>query len=127
MKYTDYLLEIKNIVDSLHKNQLAVFCGAGATADATGITWSDLFKVALQEIDKDVNDCYKLAEYYQLLYGRSKLVNAVSNTFSGRASSKHIKHLLKLPIYEFWTTNFDCIIEEMIMDETKISPSVIYK
>ena len=122
----EYLPDINNIVDSLRKGHLALFCGAGATADATNATWLDLFREELKVIDKDVNDYYKLAEYYKLHFGKSKLINTVTNLFSEYKPSKHIMHLLKLPVYEFWTTNFDCIIENMIEENTGVMPSVIY-
>lgn len=124
--FRDYTPETENIVDSIQKNQLALFCGSGATADATDATWTELFKQELKVIDKDVSNYYRLAEYYQLHYGKNKLINAVTNIFSNKKESIHIQHLLQLPIYEFWTTNFDRIIEDMIADKTNIIPAVIY-
>ena len=121
-----YKGEIIDIVDSLKKGHFSVFCGAGATADSTGVTWKDLFKKALSVLDKDVTDYYRLAEYYKLQYGRNKLITEVSSAFSKINSSKHIEHLLNLPMFSYWTTNFDCIIEQMISSKTNVIPSVIY-
>lgn len=121
-----YSADIENLVDSMRQNRLSVFCGSGATADVTKTTWGDLFKKELNIIDKNDIDYYRIAQYYELHFGRKKLLNSISNTFSKKQNSIHVKHLLKLPIYDFWTTNYDTIIEDMIEEKIGIKPSVIY-
>ena len=130
MNLTDYKSEIANIVDKLRKNQIAVFCGAGATYDFTGKSWKDLFESEFEINDKEEPNFYKFAQFYELHMSRSYLETNISNAFSKKVTttnySKHIKALLQLPITEFWTTNFDTVIESMIENETQLIPSVIY-
>ena len=130
MNLTDYKSEIANIVDKLRKNQIAVFCGAGATYDFTGKSWKDLFESEFEINDKEEPNFYKFAQFYELHMSRSYLETNISNAFSKKVTttnySKHIKALLQLPITEFWTTNFDTVIESMIENETQLIPSIIY-
>lgn len=122
----EYVVYINDIVDSLRTGNLALFCGSGATADATNITWSELLKREFKVLDKEEHDYYRLAQYYELHFNRGKLINQITNSFSEKKVSKHIETLLLLPICEYWTTNFDTIIERMIEEETGLEPSVIY-
>ena len=48
--YSENMIYIEDIVDSMRKNSFTFFCGSGATADATGATWTDLFKKELEVI-----------------------------------------------------------------------------
>lgn len=124
--YSENMIYIEDIVDSMRKNSFTFFCGSGATADATGATWTDLFKKELEVIDKEESDCYRLAQYYEQHFGREKLINHITNIFSRKNESKHINALLQLPVYEFWTTNYDKIIENTIENKTNLLPSIIY-
>ncbi len=106
---------IDNIADSIINQHLCVFCGAGATADANNIMWSDLLKQELDLLDdSSITDYYKVAKYYEMHFGRDKLVNSVISSLESCKASNHINKLIQLPILEFWTTNFDTIIEDMI-------------
>ena len=75
--YSENMIYIEDIVDSMRKNSFTFFCGSGATADATGATWTDLFKKELEVIDKEESDCYRLAQYYEQHFGREKLINHI--------------------------------------------------
>lgn len=128
--YNEYKMEIGSIVEKLRNNQIAFFCGAGAVSDFTKITWKDLFDGSLDLDNTDIFDYYKLASYYELVKDRATLLQTVTDKFNKKPNnqnfSKHIKNLLKLPITEFWTTNYDDIIETMIENKIGIKPSVIY-
>lgn len=127
-KFENYKIIIDDIVDSILDKQFCVFCGAGATADSTNIEWVDLLKKELDILgDNKPSDNYRIAKYYELHFGRNKLINSIENLLkSNNNESNHIKQLLKLPISEFWTTNFDTIIEDMIINIKKQNPAIIY-
>ena len=128
--YDDYKSDIKSIVNKLRSNQLAIFCGSGAVYDFTGIAWKDLFNEELNLGDDIVDNYYKLASYYELVKDRSTLVSSITTRFNRKPNSdkysEHIKNLLNLSITEFWTTNYDEIIETMIENKIGIQPSIIY-
>ena len=128
--YNDYKSDIRSIVKKLRSNQLAIFCGAGAVSDFTGIKWRELFNEELNLDNENIGNYYKLASYYELVKDRSTLVSSITTKFSKKPNiyeySEHIKNLLNLPISEFWTTNYDEIIETMIENKIGIQPTVIY-
>ena len=68
----------------------------------------------MEVIDKEESDCYRLAQYYEQHFGREKLINHIIKYFFKEKWIKHINALLQLPVYEFWTTNYDKIIENTI-------------
>lgn len=128
--YNDYKSDIQSIVDKLRGNQIGIFCGSGAVADFTDIKWKDLFEKKPELNDVKIDNYYKMASYYELLDDRSTLVSSITTKFGRKPSikeySKHIKNLLNLPVYEFWTTNYDETIETMIENKIGIQPSIIY-
>lgn len=128
--YNEHKTEINEIVSKLRNNQIAIFCGAGAVNDFTKITWKELFDNSLDLDNVEVSDYYKLASYYELVRDRPTLVQSITSKFSKNPDdknySKHIKNILNLPITEFWTTNYDNIIETMIENKIGIKPSVIF-
>ena len=128
--FLSYKNEISDIVEKLRNNQISIFCGAGAVADYTKKTWESLFTEDIDLNNKKIDNFYKLAEYYELHMDRSSLESKFTNAFievpTSELYSNHIKNILDLPITEFWTTNYDEIIETMIKNETGLTPSVIY-
>lgn len=128
--YKDYKSDIQSIVDKLRSNQIGIFCGSGAVADFTGVKWKDLFDKKPELNDVKIDNYYKLASYYELIADRSTLVSSITTKFGRKPNSneysEHIKNLLNLPVYEFWTTNFDEAIETMIENKIGIQPSIIY-
>ena len=122
--------EISSIVEKLKNNQISIFCGAGAVADFTKINWENLFNEDIDLNNVKIDNFYKLATYYELHMDRatleSKFTNAFNKVPTNKLYSNHIKNILELPITEFWTTNYDEIIETMIKNETGLIPSVIY-
>ncbi len=129
-QFLEHKTEINSIVDKLRNNQISIFCGAGAVADFTNTTWDHLFdsKIDLNGLKED--SFYKLASYCELHMGRSALEEMVTSSFgkvpTEKSYSNHIKNILELPITEFWTTNYDEVIESMIKNQTGFIPSVIY-
>lgn len=109
---------VDDMINSIIEQRLCIFCGSGATADVNNITWSDLLKAELNLLPDSYNtDYYRVAKYYELNFGREKLVNNVIKMLNKSSNSKHISKLIQLPILEFWTTNFDTIIEDMIISK----------
>lgn len=122
----DYANEI---VLQLRSNTFSVFCGAGASADATNSKWEDIFCETTSEFyrHKLSDDIYFLADLEKRYYNANRfyenIVSAVSNG-SGK-ESEHINRIINLNLNQVWTTNFDTHIEETIYRKYGVRPTVI--
>ena len=118
---------IKELVNELSANNLAIFAGAGLSVSAGFLDWKALLKELADEInldiDKEENDLVSLAQYYvnSKSGNRSKINNIILNEFCQTATlTENHKILARLPIDTFWTTNYDPIIETALKDAGKI-------
>jgi len=118
---------IKNLVNELSANNLAIFAGAGLSVSAGFLDWKALLKELADEIhldiDKEENDLVSLAQYYvnSKSGNRSKINKIILNEFSQTATlTENHKILARLPIDTFWTTNYDSIIETALKEAGKI-------
>ena len=109
---------VNEIVSQLLSDTFSVFCGAGASADATNSKWEDIFCETTREFYHRAfsNDIYFLADleknYYNTAHFYEDVVCAVSSGDS--KESAHISGIVNLNINQVWTTNFDTHIEETI-------------
>ena len=118
---------IKELVNELSANNLAIFAGAGLSVSAGFLDWKALLKELADEIDLDIdkeeNDLVSLAQYYvnSKSGNRSKINKIILNEFSQTTTlTENHKILARLPIDTFWTTNYDSIIETALKEAGKI-------
>lgn len=118
---------IRELVNELSANNLAIFAGAGLSVAAGFVDWKGLLKDLAEEldlnIDKEENDLISLAQYYinEKQGNRSKINQIILNEFSQQAVlTENHKILARLPIDTFWTTNYDSMIENALKDAGKV-------
>ena len=118
---------IRELVNELSANNLAVFAGAGLSVAAGFVDWKGLLKDLAEEldlsIDKEENDLISLAQYYinEKQGNRSKMNQIILDEFSQQAVlTENHKILARLPIDTFWTTNYDSMIETALKDAGKV-------
>lgn len=112
-----YVKEIKN-------NNAAIFAGAGFSKGAGFVNWQELLQDVAQDIGLDVSkesNLVAVAQYYCNKNNRSKINRTIFDAFSsnGEADENH-KILARLPIFTYWTTNYDSLIEDALRAEKKI-------
>ena len=118
---------IRELVNELSANNLAIFAGAGLSVDAGFVDWKGLLKGLADELDLDIhkeeNNLVSLAQYYvnSKCGKRSKINQLILDEFSQLAelTEKH-RILAKLPIDTFWTTNYDSMIETALKEAGKV-------
>lgn len=127
MVYDDKI--INEIVNEMLNGTFSVFCGAGATYDATKREWKDIFDNKTKDFydNKCSTDLYFLADLEKRYYNNNSFLDDISNKLISNAKlqSLHISNIVKLNINQIWTTNFDTIIEKTIQKELKFMPVVI--
>lgn len=123
---------IKNLASELAEGNLAVFIGAGLSVASGGVTWSVLLENAAKELDLEIDrehDLISLTQFYINSKNQNKggLAQHIFNTLNLRDAEPNENHrlLAKMPIRDYWTTNFDKLIEKSLEDENRL-PDVKY-
>ncbi len=117
---------IKKYVDEIKNKNAALFIGAGFSKPVGFINWKELLKDMADELNLDVdkeNDLISLAQYYCNKKGgnRSYINQTIKNNFSSTENnSKNHEIIARLPIFSYWTTNYDTLIEEALKNNYRI-------
>lgn len=105
---------------------VAIFAGAGMSADAGFVDWKTLLSPFAQElglnIDKESENLVRFAQFSlnHKLGNRAHLNEALITAFPGLTSpSKNHEILARLPIRTYWTTNYDKLIETALTEARK--------
>lgn len=121
------------LIHKLRQRKLAMLTGAGASASAGLPLWWQLgeaLKVELRKVGSDTRDIAQLAgmfvaekqrEFGTAEAGYHELINLLENLFdtldSRRSENEYGSHyplLAKLPVLDFFTTNWDEILERCL-------------
>ena len=110
---------ISCISEKLLAEELSLFLGAGVSSNAGIPTWKALMEPIAKklrlEIDKQT-DYYLLAQYFINNYGKPELKKHINtHTFTFCDQNSALENLLKFNLRTIWTTNFDDLIEHILM------------
>jgi hypothetical protein len=114
---------IKDFVNDLAANNVAIFAGAGMSKDSGYVDWAELLSDIAQElglqIDKE-SDLISLAQYHVNEKSRAKLNKKIITEFveENELTESH-RILARLPISTYWTTNYDTLIENALKEANK--------
>lgn len=124
---------VEDFSSELAERNVAIFAGAGLSVSAGFVDWKGLLKPLADELNLDVDkeyDLVKVAQYHVNHHSdnRNDLSNAILNGFSRKQAQVTESHkvLARLPIYTYWTTNYDTTIEDALKAGGK-SPDVKYE
>jgi hypothetical protein len=114
---TETFLDI--YLNDLAVGRAAVFVGAGLSVPAGFVDWKSLVRPIAEDVGLDVNretDLVRLTQYAINEAGGRARVNArLINEFTRQAAvTRNHELLAQLPITDFWTTNYDSLIEESL-------------
>lgn len=121
--------EISSFIDKYVKeikdNNAAMFVGAGFSKSAGYVDWKNLLKSIAEDLELDVEkeyDLISLAQYCYNKYGNRSLLN--DTIFDEFSKDKNIdenhKIIARLPIFTYWTTNYDSMIEDALKEAKRI-------
>jgi hypothetical protein len=118
---------IKEFCKELRENNVAIFAGSGMSKPAGFVDWKQLLKDFAEELSLDINkehDLISLAQYHCNENGgnRSCINQKLLTEFcqNVQATDNHMI-LARLPITTYWTTNYDCLIEDALKSSNKIA------
>lgn len=119
---------INEIVHEMVNGTFSVFCGAGASCDATNQQWQDIFSDKTKSFYKSCSsDIYFLADLEKRYYNSESFLKGICNNLSNMSNNEsiHINNIVNLNINQIWTTNFDSIIENTINRKLGFMPTII--
>jgi len=123
---------VTELLKDLAEDNLAIFAGAGLSAPAGFVSWSELLRPIAEELELEVEketDLVALAQYHcnSNLANRGKLNQLLINELSDDAEiTANHKILARLPVSTYWTTNYDKLIEKALTEAGKI-PDTKYR
>src|SRR5215207_43853 len=114
---------IKEFVNDLAANNVAIFAGAGMSKATGYVDWSELLADIAQELGLQIDresDLISLAQYHVNEKSRAKLNKKIIEEFveENELTENH-RILARLPISTYWTTNYDTLIEKALKEANK--------
>jgi hypothetical protein len=122
---------IREYTRELHNKNAAVFAGAGLSMGSGYVDWRGLLRQLIADLGLDADkehDLVTLAQYHCNQAGGSKaaLTQTIFDYFKPtKTPTPNHRILASLPIYTYWTTNYDKLIETALADAKKV-PDVKY-
>ncbi|MFA1015983.1 SIR2 family protein [Dubosiella newyorkensis] len=110
----EYFLE--EYVKSIRDGNAAVFAGAGLSRPSGFMDWKELLQPLAKRIGLDImreHDLTAVAQYIRNdAWNRASINQTLIDAFAKDVDiNDNIRILTRLPIYTYWTTNYDCLIE----------------
>lgn len=108
-----------DLLRSWADGDVTVFVGAGASVGSGLPTWSELVELLTQELgDTPVGaDLPMLARYYELAFGRRRLVQVLTDALSSGEPNAIHRGIASLHPRTLVTTNFDDLLEQALQLE----------
>ena len=103
--------------------------GSGLSSSAGYPSWEGLLQEEAKEIKldvkKEINDLPTLAQYIENVKKRKSLNDKIKKTFSNKMEITDTHKILSsLPITQYWTTNYDSLIEDTF--EYRNTKTIVY-
>lgn len=115
------VLYLDQIAGQMKQGDISVFAGAGLSVASGYVDWKKLLEPISKQLRLNANiDLTEIAQYYKNKYERQGLNSLVFNEFDKvPKNNENVNWLAKMPISEFWTTNYDDVIEQSVKKEGK--------
>ena len=117
---------IREYTRELHAKNAAIFAGAGLSVATGYVDWSGLLTEIIQDLGLDPkkeHDLVTLAQYHcnQAGGNKAKLIQTIFDHFApAKSPTPNHRILAKLPIFTYWTTNYDKLIEKALEEAKKV-------
>lgn len=114
----------RTLIKELRNKNLAIFAGAGLSRGSGFVDWKGLLKDIADELNLDIDredDLVSLAQYHINANGRQSINELIVEEFQRTAQkNENMSILSRLPIDTYWTTNYDSIIKDTMVESGKI-------
>lgn len=115
---------IRNYTKAIREGNAAIFGGAGLSRPSGFVDWKGLLKPLAADIKLDIDkehDLLSIAQFYRNQRRTRHGINqAIMDAFSKDAEpNENAQIVTRLPIFTYWTTNYDEVIENGIKDANR--------
>ena len=114
---------IRDYAKAIREGNAAIFGGAGLSRPSGYVDWKELLRPLATDIGLNIdkeNDLLKVAQFCQNKNGRPCINRAIQEAFSKDLKiNTNIKILSHLPIFTYWTTNYDELLEKGIREANR--------
>lgn len=115
---------LREYIKAIRDGNAAVFAGAGLSRPSGFVVWRDLLRPLAEDIGLNIDNEYDLtavAQYVRNQSGNRAAINSsLLDAYSKNvAKNENVTILTRLPIYTYWTTNYDHLIEEGLRDANR--------
>jgi hypothetical protein len=113
---------IRDFALAVRQHRAGVFVGAGMSSDAGYPDWNGLIEEIRHAADvpADVRSAPLAAEYAVLELGREAFERRLLDRLNlvHETDSANVRALVALPVHEYWTTNYDSVLEHAMAPHT---------
>lgn len=120
---------LDEISQKMKQGDISIFAGAGLSVASGYVDWKKLLEPISKQLRLDSNiELTEIAQYYKDKFGRQGLNALVFNEFDKiPRNNENVNWLAKMPISEYWTTNYDHVIEQAIKKQGKRYQKLVKK
>jgi len=109
---------------ALREGYAAIFAGAGLSRNSGFVNWKELLREIAEDINLNIEketDLIALTQYYyNERGGRNDINQTIINNFNQETThNENIACLTRLPIFTYWTTNYDKLLEDSLNSYNK--------
>ena len=115
---------IREYAKAIREGNAAIFGGAGLSRPSGFVDWKGLLRPLASDIGLDVDketDMLSVAQFYKnQRRTRAGINQAILDAFSVDAQiNENIRIISRLPIFTYWTTNYDELLEKGIREANR--------
>lgn len=115
---------LREYLKSIRDGNAAVFAGAGLSRPSGFVVWKELLRPLAEDIGLNIDEEHDLTAVAQYVKNESGNRSVINSTILDAYSidvnpNENVSILTRLPIYTYWTTNYDHLIEEGLRDANR--------
>lgn len=115
---------LREYIKAILDGNAAVFAGAGLSRPSGFVVWKDLLRPLAEDIGLNIDDETDLTAVAQFVRNKSGNRAAINTSILDAYSkdvdrNENVAILTRLPIYTYWTTNYDHLIEDGLRDANR--------
>lgn len=115
---------LREYIKAIRDGNAAVFAGAGLSRPSGFVEWKELLRSLAEDIGLNIDEEHDLtavAQYVKNEHGNRGFINTIILDAYGKdvERNENVSILTRLPIYTYWTTNYDHLIEDGLRDANR--------
>ena len=116
---------IDKYVKEIKDNSAAMFIGAGFSKSAGYVDWKNLLRDIADDLELDIDKEYDLVSLAQYCYNKNRNRSIINDVIfdefnKDKSIDENHRIIARLPIFTYWTTNYDSLIEDALTEAQRI-------